>query len=727
MGIVTEAAGAALCGPAAMNEPTAGRSVRWRMVWLSSLFGAALTTWLIVSTLAVPTLIEQVYRGQSWPALNRLIAGQSELPLEFYLQRWNVITIEVAIAIVGCLLLALIMTSEWFARRSVGAATPGTLGAIRMWTCGILLVSTVWDNLGSIARLPLEYHLDMGVMRIAHALPIGFDRLLTSESGLGLWQRVTEVALFLGLLGWRTRLVLPLCVVLSLVMNGILREYTGFWHQNLVPIYVLLVLSFTPCGDGWSVDRLRRIYRGEPVADADTASLLYGWARYACWVPIALTYASAGFSKIRAAGLGWISADAMRAQLYEQTLYPRAGNMSISMHLAHAPDWVFVFLAVAAVTGEGLFILVLYSRLARKIFPAVAILMHIGIIFLQNIVFLDLIFLPWIFYDFRVLRQRVSARLRRRGTIDVLYDGDCPLCRRTVRIMAACDLFSRLEFKDFRRIDLAAFERQHSIAVDAARLEHEMGVRACGTLHMGYDAYRRLAWALPALWALVLLELVPGVRALGQRAYMYVARRRTSIATCDASCAPETSTPGRVFGATFVRPTAPFAFGCGVAMAVCIAVQGYVWTNRLEFYPFTSVQMFTDPPRTLVTYFKTLARLESGDVTPIQLERTLPVMSINSRYEELFMLCFSRAAENIALCKKTLGILGSAYNEKAAAGRRVTQLEIQKWRWDFAAQPEDPERGSVIGQLVADVSAGSVGSSDGTAAAGEQSPRRPTR
>src|SRR5205085_12147433 len=99
--------------------------------------------------------------------------------------------------------------------------------------------------------------------------------------------------------GWRTRIVIPLCALASLVMQGILRENSFFWHQNLVPTYVLIVLSFTRCGDGWSLDRLLRIYRGQDVPDAAVAAARYGWARYACWIPISLTYASAGFSKLR--------------------------------------------------------------------------------------------------------------------------------------------------------------------------------------------------------------------------------------------------------------------------------------------------------------------------------------------------------------------------------------------------------------------------------------------
>ena len=80
------------------------------------------------------------------------------------------------------------------------------------------------------------------------------------------------------------------------LLLGILIDYSFFWHQNLLPLYVMIVLSFTPCGDGWSVDRLRKVYQGRSVPDSDATSLLYGWSRYACWTAIALPYVANGLS-----------------------------------------------------------------------------------------------------------------------------------------------------------------------------------------------------------------------------------------------------------------------------------------------------------------------------------------------------------------------------------------------------------------------------------------------
>ena len=384
--------------------------------------------WLLFAKVAVPSIIGTIYRGESFSILNAAIKGQAEFPLEYYLQKWDRMTMIILWSGLAFWLLAIIASSPAFFRWFVGEATPGTLGAIRMWVCAILLLSTIWDDLASIALLPPELRevSGMGVMKIFDELPIGYANFLDSASSLRAFQWLTIIVLFLGIIGWRTRVMIPLSAICAFVFNGILRDYTFFWHQNLIPIYVLIVLSLTPCGDGWSVDRLPKVALGQPVPDAGKTSPLYGWARYACWVAIALPYAAAGMSKIRSAGLLWVSATNMRNMLYEQSLYPRAGNWSISLSLGSAPDIVFVLLGIAGSFGEIVMISLLFSRVARRIYPAIMIFMHIGIIFLMNIVFLDLILILLVFYDFTNVRKKIGTWLRAKNQLQLSLEASRP-------------------------------------------------------------------------------------------------------------------------------------------------------------------------------------------------------------------------------------------------------------------------------------------------------------
>ena len=84
--------------------------------------------------------------------------------MHHYLQNWDRLTMVCLVSSLGFLLIMLVISSPAFIRRIVGEATPGSLGAIRMWTCFILLLTTLWEDLGSIAWLPAEMRYPRGML-----------------------------------------------------------------------------------------------------------------------------------------------------------------------------------------------------------------------------------------------------------------------------------------------------------------------------------------------------------------------------------------------------------------------------------------------------------------------------------------------------------------------------------------------------------------------------------
>src|SRR5437763_8013526 len=100
--------------------------------------------WLACAKLAVPPLIERVYRGESLPVLHPLMQGQSQHPVSHYLQVWNKITMDVVIGLLGFWLVVMVMTSPSYVRRLVGEATLGTRGAILLLLLNVLFVYPVF-------------------------------------------------------------------------------------------------------------------------------------------------------------------------------------------------------------------------------------------------------------------------------------------------------------------------------------------------------------------------------------------------------------------------------------------------------------------------------------------------------------------------------------------------------------------------------------------------------
>src|SRR5213594_3561701 len=143
----------------------------------------SLGLWIVFAKLVVPTVIESAYRGESWSFLDRMIRGQAMRHMSEYLNDWNRVALRGLVSGLGFWLIVLVISAPAFVRRFVGEATPGSLGAIRMWTCLVLLLGTVREDLPSIALLPVEMRQPVGLMQYFSLLP-GFERLVTSGANL---------------------------------------------------------------------------------------------------------------------------------------------------------------------------------------------------------------------------------------------------------------------------------------------------------------------------------------------------------------------------------------------------------------------------------------------------------------------------------------------------------------------------------------------------------------
>src|SRR5438309_2105519 len=95
----------------------------------------------------------------------------------------------------------------------------------------------------------------------------------------------------------------------------------------------------------------------------------------------------------------------------------------------------------------------------------------------------------------------------------VVYDGDCPLCRKSVRLLKGLDWLNVLAFLDAR--DPEQVEAL-PVPVEPQRLLEEMHVVTLDgqEVYHGFEAFRWLAWRLPLLWAVAPFLYLPGVKSL---------------------------------------------------------------------------------------------------------------------------------------------------------------------------------------------------------------------
>ena len=123
------------------------------------------------------------------------------------------------------------------------------------------------------------------------------------------------------------------------------------------------------------------------------------------------------------------------------------------------------------------------------------------------------------------------AAATRAGRALVLYDGHCALCQKSVGLLKGLDWFGAIGYVDVR--DPRQLQSVH-LPVARERLLEEMHLLPPegGAVYHGFEAFRWMAWRLPAVWFLLPLLYLPGMATLGQRAYLWVARHRFRLVPC---------------------------------------------------------------------------------------------------------------------------------------------------------------------------------------------------
>jgi predicted DCC family thiol-disulfide oxidoreductase YuxK len=130
--------------------------------------------------------------------------------------------------------------------------------------------------------------------------------------------------------------------------------------------------------------------------------------------------------------------------------------------------------------------------------------------------------------------------------VDVIYDGQCGFCIRSLRICRALDVRRVLRFHDANargEVD-ARFPELAGADFDNAMFV----VTASRRVFRGFFAFRRIARAVPLMWPLLGLLYLPGSSWFGPKAYAWVARNRRRFG-CESDVCDVPDPLGRRHGA----------------------------------------------------------------------------------------------------------------------------------------------------------------------------------
>jgi predicted DCC family thiol-disulfide oxidoreductase YuxK len=124
-------------------------------------------------------------------------------------------------------------------------------------------------------------------------------------------------------------------------------------------------------------------------------------------------------------------------------------------------------------------------------------------------------------------------------TINIIYDGQCGFCIRSLQIVRKFDRSRTLRFYDSHRPDtLAKFPQLSGVNLDEAMFT----VVEDEPLYSGFFGFRRLIWNSPVTWILIPIFYFPGAAVFGPIVYRWVARNRSKFGchsdVCDLMSPP---------------------------------------------------------------------------------------------------------------------------------------------------------------------------------------------
>ncbi len=270
-------------------------------------------------------------------------------------------------------------------------ASPFALGVVRFFVHGVFLFSTLITSFSALGSLPPTILRPTGVMKL---LPWSFYDQLQTSTGILTLKSLMVMSLLLSTAGILTFISTKTSLLLVVFYQGLVRSFGHFNHDEMIAVYFLAVLAFTPCGDAFSIDSLLARTK------KDRPAFAYAYPILLMQLLLAWVYFSSALIKLRVAGLRYLSPDNLPAL----AIYHSLDNLhDTAYRLAFWLPEVRQYLpfAVALVLiWELLFPLAVFFRRLRWWILGMGIVFHISTLFLMNIFFphqlaMYLIFVDW--------------------------------------------------------------------------------------------------------------------------------------------------------------------------------------------------------------------------------------------------------------------------------------------------------------------------------------------
>ena len=341
------------------------------------------------------------------------------------------------------------------------------------------------------------------------------------------WQWVAFHGLFLAccaafMVGWRTSWVK--WILLAGQISYDYRNPALTYGVDWIVASLLFILCFAPVGRAMSLDRVRAV-RAAKAGDLEARLPAYrsAWAG-ACirlmQIQMAALFFFSGISKIEEPS--WQSGDAIWTVFANSEYYNSFILETLASHY-----WLVNLATYGTILIEIAFPFLIWQRSTRPYLLTAAIFLH-----LQFALFLGLFYFSFVmilghmsFVRAEWLARLSAAWTRAMGEMEMIYDGKCGFCVRSMAWFLAFDGLGQIKTRNFRTLP--------SPVVSDAQMEKALYlVLPDGRALPGFEAYRYVVPRVPGLWWLVPLFYLPVLsRLVGHPLYNWIASHRSLLSS----------------------------------------------------------------------------------------------------------------------------------------------------------------------------------------------------
>ena len=282
---------------------------------------------------------------------------------------------------------------------------PFALGVVRAIVHGTFLISILFTSFSALGSLPPTILRPTGVMQL---LPWSFYDHLQTPSGILVLKTLLVLSLIMSTIGFGTVVSTKTSLVLVVFYQGLLRSFGHFNHDEMIAVYFMMVLAFTPCGDAFSIDsRMRKATKERPA-------FAYAYPMLLMQLLLAWVYFSSALIKIRVAGLKYLSADNLPAlAIFHSLDNLHDTSFKIAFMLPQIKQYL-PFAVAFVLIWELLFPLAVFFQRIRWWILGIGVVFHLATLFVMNIFFphqlaMYLVFVNWEPRMRRIIKTRIDT------------------------------------------------------------------------------------------------------------------------------------------------------------------------------------------------------------------------------------------------------------------------------------------------------------------------------